>query len=62
MSSSLDPAIQIIGFLPRRLKRWGTQHLDNAFSKEAKLKSYVISGIVRTSARFLPVPFGSPRP
>jgi hypothetical protein len=62
MSLSPDPASRIIGFLSRRLKKRGTQHLDNTFNKEAKLKSYVVAGTVRTSARFLPVLFGSPPP
>jgi hypothetical protein len=62
MSPSPDPASLIIGFLMWRLKMRRTQHLDNAFSKEANLKSYVVAGTVRTSARFFPVLFGSPPP
>jgi hypothetical protein len=62
MSPSLDPTSQIIGFLPWRLKRQGTQYLDNAFNKETKLDSYPVVGTVRTSAGFLPVLFGSPPP
>jgi hypothetical protein len=62
MSPSPDPMSQILGFLPQRLKRRGTQHLDNTFSKEAKLNNYAIAGTVRTSVGFLPVLFGSPPP
>jgi hypothetical protein len=62
MAPSPDPASQILEFLPQRLKRWETQYLDNAFSKEVKLSSYVIADTIRTSARFLPMLFGSPSP
>jgi hypothetical protein len=62
MSPSPDPMSQILGFLPRRLKRQETQHLDNVFSKEVKLNSYAVVDTVRTSARFLLMLFGSPPP
>jgi hypothetical protein len=62
MSPSPDPTTQILGFLPWRLKRKGTQHLDNAFNKETKLDSYPVASTVRTSAGFLPALFGSPPP
>jgi hypothetical protein len=62
MSPSPDPTTQILGFLLWRLKRKGTQHLDNAFNKEMKLDSYPAASTVRTNAGFLPVLFGSPPP
>jgi hypothetical protein len=62
ISPSPDPTSLILGFLPQRLKRQETQHLDNAFSKEVKLNSYAFVGTVRTSARFLLMLFGSPPP
>jgi hypothetical protein len=62
MSLSPDPLSQILGFLPWRRKRQGTQHFDNTFNKETKLDSYPVAGTVRTGVGFLPVLFGSPPP